>query len=424
MKSLKKNGQNPFLAPIGESNENGRNRLWNSRRRKTGKHMGCMLAFMIIFACTTIAPFSAFAAGEKVAIILQENTGRLDVLDVLDPTTRKAAETFIDGLAENFESLKTTLQFGEKYDKIHNLTDTLCTRANLLAKLKSETQAGNTIDLFIYGHGNSELLQLHSGTLTGKKVRKDGTVIDPGNIGTMLTEAGLPKFNLRLVYMCNCFGSSVNNDWIAIGADTSIGSVGLNIPEPQIGNFIGNFVVNNMPAKAAVDKAYNDSLLLWTFVPADIKASSKPTVAGNTNLRHTNTRVSVGETRQYAVAANKTHNFPHLFTRKNEKYTLTAPSSDEWKNGSTASGPAGYTPTVFDALRRHAEFNQMALVGEVFKNDNDPLPTSYTGKFFKVGTSGSYNPAVDGYFCFFANDILTGYGDNSGSITGSIKRTQ
>jgi hypothetical protein len=267
-------------------------------------------------------------------------------------------------------------------------------------------------------------LELHSGpNLTGKKVDRAGTVLDPGNIETMLTEAGLPKFNLRLVYMCNCFGSSVNSDWIAIGADTSIGALGLNFPEPQISNFVGNFVDNNMRAKAAADKAYDDSRLLWTFgVPEAIQSSSKPVVAGNINLRHTNTRLSVGETRQYSVSANKTHNFPNLFARSGEKYTLTAPAGDEWKNGSTVSNPGGYPATIVDALRRHGEYKQMALIGEIFTHNNDAL--SYTGKFFKVGTSGNYNAAVDGYFCFFANDTLAGYDNNSGSINVSIKRTQ
>lgn len=361
---------------------------------------------------------------KKVAIILQENQGRLAVLNQLNlsPATKAAAEAFIDALAENFESLKTTLQLEGKYDTIRNLTDADCTRAKLRAALKSETTQGNIIDLFIYGHGGTDVLELHSEpNLTGKKVRR-GTIIDPGNIETMLTEAGLPKFNLRLVYMCNCFGSSVNSDWIAIGADTSIGALGLNFPEPQISYFVGNFVLNNMRAKVAADKAYADSRLLWTFGLSEaIKSSSRPVVAGNINLRHTETRLSVGETRQYSVRASRIHNFPNLFTRRGEKYTLTASAGDEWRNGSTVSGPGGYSATIFDALRRHGEFKQMALLGEIFTH-NDAL--SYTGKFFKVGTSANYNAAADGYFCFFANDTLTSYGDNSGSIAVSVRRTQ
>jgi hypothetical protein len=198
----------------------------------------------------------------------------------------------------------------------------------------------------------------------------------------------------------------------------------LNFPEPQISNFVGDFVVNNMRAKAAADKAYTDSLPFWTFgVSQAIKNSSRPVVAGNANLRHTNTRLSVGETKQYEVRANRTHNFPHILARTGERYSLTASSGDEWRNGSTASGPNGYSPSFLDAARRHADagYNQMALVGEIFSKDNDTL--SYTGRYFRVGTSANYTAAVDGYFCSFANDILTGYGDNSDSITLSIRRT-
>ena len=87
---------------------------------------------------------------------------RLDVFDVLDPATRHAAERFVDGLAESFESLKTTLQVSARYDRIYNLTDTACTRENLLQRLKKETEAGNVVDLYIYGHGSCGPPQLQA----------------------------------------------------------------------------------------------------------------------------------------------------------------------------------------------------------------------------------------------------------------------
>jgi hypothetical protein len=178
--------------------------IMKTHSKKTSVFLTFLTAVMISFSP------SAEAAGQKVAIILQENQGRVDVLDQLNlnPADKAAASAFIDGLAENFESLKTALQL-ERYDKIHNLTDTDCTRAKLLARLKSETVANNTIDLFIYGHGRTDVLELHSGpNLTGKKVGRTGTVIDPGNIETMLTEAGLPRFNLRLVYSATALGAA------------------------------------------------------------------------------------------------------------------------------------------------------------------------------------------------------------------------
>ena len=35
---------------------------------------------------------------------------------------------------------------------------------------------------------------------------------------------GVPNLNLRMVYMCNCYGSTVNDDWLAAGAKASVGS--------------------------------------------------------------------------------------------------------------------------------------------------------------------------------------------------------
>src|SRR5687768_4793762 len=101
-----------------------------------------------------IMQLSSFAQGKKVAIILQENTGQSIFDDILQSPAKEAAKAVIDALAEGFESVKTNMQTAEKYDKIIDLTDINCTRAKLLTALTNESSVGNTIDLFIYGHGN------------------------------------------------------------------------------------------------------------------------------------------------------------------------------------------------------------------------------------------------------------------------------
>ena len=391
-----------------------------------------LLTLMVVL----ILQSSSFAQGKKVAIILQENTGQSIFNDILPSPAKEAAQAVIDALAEGFESVKTNMQTAEKYDKIIDLTDINCTRAKLLTALTNESAAGNTIDLFIYGHGNKDLLLLFDNkSLTGAA---------SGTIRSLLTEARAQKgsafnFNLRLVYMCNCFASSCNDDWVAIGAKASIGSAFLNcMPEPMITFFINDFVGNNVPANTAALNAWNASKIFYAAVPGYTTPDpangnlnkidqSKPVIAGSApGIRHTNTRLSVNETRTYSVRAGNTHNFPTLFIRNGEKYSFTA--SGTWVNcsgcitGSKSSGPAGYTPSILDAARRQGSYNQMTLVGELYSKNNDAL--SYTGKHFKVGTSATYTATSNGYLGFLANDILTGYGDNTGTVTLTIKRIQ
>jgi hypothetical protein len=411
---------------------------------KTRKVAPVKKGIILTLLTVLIIHLAVFAQNKKVAIILQENTGTTILNDILQSPTKEAATRVIDALAEGFESVKTHMQAAEKYSKIIDLSDINCTRAKLLTNLVNESAAGNTIDLFIYGHGGTNSLVLHDNArLTGQIRSKLGVVTSEGNIRTLLSEARTQKgsrfnFKLRLVYMCNCFASSCNDDWVAIGAKASIGATFLNcMPEPMITFFINDFVVNNLPANTAALNAWNASKPFYVAVPGylDVDATkgnlnkidqSKPVVSGpETGIRHTNTRLSVNETRTFSVKAGTTHNFPTVFIRKGEKYSFTGTGT--WANcngcltGSTSSGPAGYTPSLLDAGRRQGSYNMMTLVGELYSQNNNGL--SYTGIHFKVGTSATYAATSDGFLGFFANDIITGYGDNTGIVTLTIKRT-
>jgi hypothetical protein len=385
------------------------------------------------FLVVAIAPQARANDPQPVAIILQKNGGTGTLFDeILTGSARTGAQRIIDALAETFESVKTEMQASGRYRRIINLTDTACTRANLKKALIDESVNPQTsaIDLYVYGHGGDGRLILHNGaTLTGGV---------NGNIRSLLTEARSDRgssfnFKLRLVYMCNCYGSTVNADWVAIGARASVGSAFNNyMPEPMITTFINGFVNNNVPARTAADNAWNIARALYTLVPTyqDVEPQngnlnkidqSRPMVAGsNPNLRHTNLRLSVDETRTVTAQAKETHNWPTLFVRKGERYSFTA--SGTWKNGSTSSGPVGYTPSMLDAGRRHTAYNMMTLVGELYSADKNPL--TYTGTHFRIGSSTSYTVPRDGFLGFFANDMIAAYFDNTGSVSVTIKRLQ
>ena len=277
------------------------------------------------------------APSNKTMIILQENGGRLVYIDdYISGKTQAPIESVIDKTAETFESLKSAWQSLGYYTKVINLTDANCTRAKLLDNLITETKAGRVVDLYVFGHGGTDKLSLF-----GTEKLTGGTA---GNIRSLLSDARTrennPKFsfNLRLVYMANCVGGSTNDDWVAAGADASVGSICYNaMPEPMITLFTNKFVRENKTASVAANEAYNESVFAWQTFSAlyDLKlgdpppastgcssfktvyASSKPVVGGNGSLKFNpaalsviqvleNTTFVAGEAIQSAVDAGAT----------------------------------------------------------------------------------------------------------------------
>lgn len=208
----------------------------------------------------TIARGPFIPPGGKVLIVLQENTGRVPLPDTVDSNLAQAVYRVIDGLAESFEDVKTTLQGAGKYSIVELLTDAACTRTRLLDCLVTHTKKQRTIDLLVLGHGSSETLQLHNEWLYGGENQ---------NIRKLLSDAnarGCQSINLRMVYMCNCYGSTVNDDWRAIGAKVSVGSRQNDyMPEPMITFFLHHWLAGRKVGEAAAE-AYNQSIPLYTAV--------------------------------------------------------------------------------------------------------------------------------------------------------------
>ncbi|MGK7379766.1 hypothetical protein ACSFXN_18270 [Planococcus sp. 1R117A] len=196
---------------------------------------------------------------EKTLIVLQENTGKVAFPFDLGPTIEKAAEDIIDLVAETFEDMKTNLQAADSYNKVYLLTDIGCTRERLLDVLVAEAKINRIVDLLVIGHGRNEELLLHNNkSLTGTNM---------GNIRSLITDAkalGAASLdNLRMVFMCNCYGGSLNDDWLAIGAKVSVGSIRNNyMPEPMITFFMKNWI-NGQKAKDAANNAYETSKPFW-----------------------------------------------------------------------------------------------------------------------------------------------------------------
>ncbi len=197
----------------------------------------------------------------KALILLQENSGRVELPPGIPAPLRDAIFAVIDGLAETFENIKTTLQAANRYDVVHLLTDNLCSRSQLLNALVIETKKNRTIDLIVLGHGSSENLVM--------KIRPNLSGGPRGNIRSLRPAAqrrGVTKLNLRMVYMCNCFGSTLNDDWTAIGAKASVGSrMNDYMPEPMTTFFIHNWL-SGQKVKDAAKNAYRATIPFYVAV--------------------------------------------------------------------------------------------------------------------------------------------------------------
>lgn len=190
----------------------------------------------------------------KAMVVLQENSGEIPFDQFLPVHLRQQIESLVDGLAETFEDLKTRFQAAGRYDVVHLLTDLACTRENLLKALVSETAKGRTVDLIVLGHGAPEELFLHQAPhLTGGE---QGTIrqLRPDALA-----AGVDKLNLRLVYMCNCYGSTTSDDWLAAGAGVCVAPKELDVmPEPMTTFFL-HYWMGGKSAQDAAQSAYEAS---------------------------------------------------------------------------------------------------------------------------------------------------------------------
>ncbi len=203
----------------------------------------------------------------KVLILLQENSGKVPLPDNVSADLAEIVYSVIDSLAETFEDLKSSLQGAGKYKHVVLLTDAACTRKNLLNTLVHHAKRGRVIDLVVLGHGTTEILVLNDGQLTGGK---------GGNIRSLRKDAkkrGCPSLNLRMVYMCNCYASTLNDDWRKVGAKASVGSIRNDyMPEPMATFFMHNWL-SGQTAKDAAKNGYSATIPFFTpvYVPTVIQ---------------------------------------------------------------------------------------------------------------------------------------------------------
>lgn len=99
-----------------------------------------------------------------------------------------------------------------KAEKLASVRD-LPTKENLAAQLNRLGAEGYIVDLFIFSHGSTNSFRVSKGTYG-----------DNGSVGQKWLEANVNPLKLRMVWQCNCYGASMNDLWVSLGAKASAGS--------------------------------------------------------------------------------------------------------------------------------------------------------------------------------------------------------
>jgi hypothetical protein len=385
-------------------------------------------------------------AANRALILLQENSNGKSYLEgIVDDTS--GIDRIIDAAVESGETAKFRGLAQGKYQRFVDLSDVNCTRENLLRELIKQSKDGFITDLAILGHGGDNILGLNgSERLIGSPKFSTTDRLgrrDPRHIRNLLADARVREnnpnfqFKLRLVHMCNCFGSTLNDDWQAIGAKVSVGARFNNyMPEPMNTFFWEDFLKKDKTVDKSAADSHTFTVPFYSILPdyhtvdpdtgLNKFDESRQVVLGDRNLIFRDEfRMALNESRTFTISARNEHTFVRVFTEPGQRYSFTA-NTDKWNDGGflspdvTAAGHSNSLP----GLRRFPQFNAMSLCAERFNTtstglfDSNKVPNSA----FRIGTSHTRTFASTGFLDVVANDNI--YRDNRNSVKVTIKRIQ
>ena len=122
----------------------------------------------------------------------------------------------------------------DAYDRILILEDEQATGPELANALLS-TSRTHRVDLLLLVHG-------HEGCLVGYR-GKEMVGAETFQRLRSAYDQDPQALDLRMVYGLNCYGASLANTWIELGAEVVNGAVGVNwFPEPSLSVFLRNWL--------------------------------------------------------------------------------------------------------------------------------------------------------------------------------------
>lgn len=234
---------------------------------------------LLITAALTLTSFSAharIAKEDRVLVVVSE-------LQEHGPQSLRPLYRVIEDLTLS----TTSVILGDDYRRIHYLKGRDATVANFknLLQVLSKNPANRAIDVIFSLHGADNAVAFYEG-----RVAMDSLVRQVTAVSTSMTSAQVAtmKRKLRMVYNLSCFGRSHNDDFIAMGFDASVGSLGINANSEfeypsvlstwQIGwDFVDTFHVTNTDTAIAAA----DTPVILSGIPA----KSKKFFQGRTRIK-------------------------------------------------------------------------------------------------------------------------------------------
>ncbi|MCX6044316.1 MAG: hypothetical protein NT075_04335 [Chloroflexi bacterium] len=141
-----------------------------------------------------------------------------------------------------------------RYDKIIILEDKQATGSALVESLLRASQT-HRVDVLLLVHGNRGCLIGYKGKeLVGAETFQP--LLDAYRQNPAL-------LNLRMVYGINCYGSTLTETWLALGAQAVNGALGINwLPEPSLSVFLYNWLKGRRYSQA-VQRSNQQANQIW-----------------------------------------------------------------------------------------------------------------------------------------------------------------
>ena len=146
------------------------------------------------------------------------------------------------------------------------------TLQNLAATLESLADQGYTIDLFVFSHGRPEEFKGTNGTYSATDYISSTSIRMLAQPGSSYT--GYASLPIRIVFQMNCYGSTLNDDWRAIGATASMGTKFVNFKVNTFNSFAKAWT-GGSTFKTAIGEL--DSKSAWTVVDVLILGDARVT---------------------------------------------------------------------------------------------------------------------------------------------------
>jgi hypothetical protein len=188
------------------------------------------LSAFFLFSFEGARPMNQNPKKPFALVVFLENIGHISglrlqpwVMNLIDFSTEEYAKTLLWLLGAH-----------HRYDQVIVLEDA---KANgpALANALTQTSRTHQVDVLLLVHGNQ-------GCLVGYRGKQ---MVGAETFGPLLTayRQNPSLLDLRMVYGLNCYGASLTETWMALGAQAVNGAIGVNwLPEPSLSVFLFNWL--------------------------------------------------------------------------------------------------------------------------------------------------------------------------------------